>query len=141
MLSMPDEQQPETPLGDLLPPRVTGILQKNGIHTVEAVRRAYPHQLLKMRGMGMHQFKKIETALFPGNSYNLDLVYTPACYVKGSSLNGPLSPRTVRALARAGITTVEELRATDLKQLLKTEGFGMVMLREIENVYFAGQRE
>lgn len=91
-----------------------------------------------MRGMGMLRFIQIETALFPGKPYNLELAYTPARHVKGSSLNGPLSPRIVRTLARAGITTVEELRATDLKQLLKIEGLGMVMLRDIERVFFTG---
>lgn len=139
MLSMPDEQQPETPLGDLLPLRVKIVLAKNGIHTVEGVQRAYPHELLKFRGMGMIRLRQIETALFPGKSYYLELGHAPAHHVKGSSLNGPLSPKTVRALARAGITTVEQLRAMKPKDLLKIQGLGVYKLREIERVLFAGE--
>ena len=41
--------QAETPLGDILQPRVKRILERNGIHTVEALRMAYPHQLVTDR--------------------------------------------------------------------------------------------
>jgi len=60
----------ETPLGDLLPLRVKALLQKNGIHTVEDVRKAYPHALLKFRGIGMSKFRQIEAAFFPGKKFD-----------------------------------------------------------------------
>ena len=58
--------QAETPLGDILQPRVKRILERNGIHTVEALRMAYPHQLVKIWGLGMYRFRQIERAFFPG---------------------------------------------------------------------------
>lgn len=136
MLSMQDDQQPETPLGDLLPLRVMIVLARNGIHTVEGVQRAYPYELLEFRGIGMVRLRQIENALFPGKSYNLQLVYPPAHLIKGSSFNGALSPRTIRALARAGITTVEQLQAMKPKDLLKIQGLGVIKLREIERLFF-----
>lgn len=129
--------QPETLLGDLLPPRVKTVLLRNGIRTVEEVRRAYPDQLLKMRGMGMLRFRDIERSLFPGESFTPAMPRTPVRQIKGSSLNGVLSPATVQALARGGITTVEQLRAMNPKQLMKIDGFGAGKLREIEGVFFA----
>ncbi|WP_166656607.1 helix-hairpin-helix domain-containing protein [Comamonas sp. JUb58] len=138
---MPDDltTQAETPLGDLLPAYATTVLAKNGIHTVEAVRRAYPHQLLDMHGMGMLRFRQIETVLFPGKSFTPARIYSPVRHVKGSSLNGVLSPATVQVLARAGITSIEELRAMEPKQLMRLEGFGAGKLREIERVFFASE--
>ncbi len=139
MRSMPDEQQPETPLRDLLPAYVTHVLAKNGIHTVEAVRRAYPHELLKLRGMGMLRFKQIEKAFFPGKSFEPVLARRPIRHIKGSSLNGLLTPETVQALARDGIMTAEQLCAMEPKDLLKIRGLGFVKLREIERLFFPGQ--
>ena len=132
--------QPETPLGNLLPLRVKTVLLKNGIHTMEEVRRAYPDQLLKMRGMGMLRFRDIEGALFPGESFTPAMPRPPVRQIKGSSLNGVLSPATVQALARGGITTVEQLRTMNPKQLMKIDGFGVGKLREIEGVFLMGQR-
>lgn len=59
MLRMLDKPLIETSLGDLLPIGVKTILEKNGVHTAEAVRMAYPDQLLRMRGMGMLRFSNI----------------------------------------------------------------------------------
>jgi len=125
----------ETPLGDLLPLRVKALLQRHGVHTVEDVRKAYPHQLLKMRGMGMLRFKQIEAAFFPGEAFTPKRVYSPVRHVKGSSLNGMLSPAAVRALARGGITTVDQLLAAQRKDLMNIKGLGALKLREIESVF------
>ncbi|ULR89743.1 DNA-directed RNA polymerase subunit alpha C-terminal domain-containing protein [Comamonas sp. B21-038] len=123
----------ETPIGDQLPLRVKTILERNGIHTIEGVRSAYPNELLKMRGMGMFRFKQIETALFPGKSFIPARIYSPVRHIKGSSLNGVFAPETVQALARGGITTVEQLLAREPKVLLKIRGLGIHKLREIED--------
>ena len=140
ILSMQDDPQPETPLGDLLPPRVKIVLEKNGIHTVEDVQRAYPNRLLKMRGIGMLRFKQIEVVLFPGESFTPERVSSPIRHIKGSSLNGVLSPGTVRILAGGGVTTVEKLVAMEPEQLLKIHGLGVGKLREIERVFFVGEK-
>ncbi|WP_409516383.1 helix-hairpin-helix domain-containing protein [Comamonas sp.] len=139
---MPHDAQPpspETPIGDLLPLRVKALLQKNGIHTVEDVRKAYPHQLLKIWGMGMLRFRQIEAVFFPGESFTPRRVYSPLPPIKGSSLNGTLPPVAVRALARGGITTVDQLLRMELKDLIAIKGIGPQTLREIERVYFPSQ--
>lgn len=106
---------------------------------MEDVRKAYPHQLLKMWGMGMLRFKQIETAFFPGEAFTPTRVYSPIRHIKGSSLNGMLSPAAVRALARGGITTVDQLLAAERKNLMNIQGLGALKLREIERVFFPGQ--
>lgn len=111
--------QAETPLGDILQPRVKRILERNGIHTVEALRMAYPHQLVKMWGLGMYRSRQIERAFFPGKLFTPAGVYSPVRHIHGSSLNGPLDPSIVMALLRAGITTPEELKAVEPAELLK----------------------
>lgn len=137
MSDMPNTQTSisETPIGDQLPLRVKTILERNGIHTIEGVRSAYPNELLKMRGMGMFRFKQIEAALFPGKSFTPSRIYSPVRYIKGSSLNGVLAPETVQVLARGGITTIEQLLVTESKELLKIRGLGIHKLREIENFH------
>lgn len=135
MPDMPNTQTSisETPIGDQLPLRVKTILERNGIHTIEGVRSAYPNELLKMRGMGMFRFKQIEAALFPGKSFTPSRIFSPVRYIKGSSLNGVFAPETVQALARGGIATVEQLLAKDPRVLLKIRGLGIHKLREIED--------
>jgi len=135
MPDMPNNQTSisETSIGDQLPLRVKTILEQNGIHTIEGVRRAYPNELLKMRGMGMLRFKQIEAALFPDKSFTPARIYSPIRHIKGSSLNGVFAPETVQALARGGITTLEQLLAMEPKVLLKIRGLGIHKLREIED--------
>ncbi|MCS4292731.1 DNA repair protein RadC [Comamonas sp. BIGb0152] len=133
---MPDEQQSETPLGDLLPSYVTRVLAKNGVHSVEGVKRAYPNELLKMHGIAMLRFRQIEAVFFPGQTFTPAQVLSPLRHISGASLNEPLSPVTVRALARGGITSVEQLQAMKPKDLLKIQGLGVIKLREIERVFF-----
>lgn len=135
MPNMPNTQTStsETPIGDQLPLRVKTILERNGIHTIEGVRSAYPNELLKMRGMGMFRFKQIEAALFPGKSFTPSRIFSPVSYIKGSSLNGALAPATVQVLLRGGIATVEQLHATERKELLNIKGLGIHKLGEIEN--------
>ncbi|UXC18571.1 helix-hairpin-helix domain-containing protein [Comamonas squillarum] len=139
MLSMQHDSQPETPLGDVLQPRVKRILERNGIHTVEALRSAYPHQLVKMWGLGMYRFRTIEKAFFPGKSFTPARVYSPVRHIHGSSLNGALDPSIVMALLSAGITTPEQLKAVTPAALLKIKGLGVNRLREIERAFFPGQ--
>lgn len=133
--AMLNDPQSETSLGDLLPLRVKAILEKNGVHTAEALRMAYPDQLLRMRGMGMLRFKQIEAAFFPGESFTPTRIHSTLRHIKGSSLNGALSPAVVRALAGGGVTTVDQLRATERKELLAFKGLGPTKLREIERVF------
>lgn len=143
MLNMPNAQRsiPETPIGDLLPLRVKTILERNGINTVEGVRRAYPNQLLKMWGVGMFRFKQIEAALFPGKSFTPARIYSPIRHIRGSSLNGALAPATVQVLCRGGITTIEQLLAMETKELLTIRGLGIHKLREIENFFYESRKD
>ncbi|MEG0922640.1 MAG: helix-hairpin-helix domain-containing protein [Comamonas sp.] len=138
-MSSSSKPKSETPLGNLLSAHVTSVLAKNGIHTIEELQRAYPDDLMKIRGIGKTRHWQIETVLNSGKSLVKVRIRPPANHVKDSSLNGALSPRTVRALARAGIMTVEQLREADLKRLLRTQGFGIQRLGEIERVFFAGK--
>lgn len=139
MMFMPEELQNDAILGDLLPKYVTRVLARNGITTVDGVRKAYPLDLLKMRGMGQLRFKQIETALFPGSSYTPARISSPIRQTKGSSLNGILSPGTVQALARGGIMTVEQLVGLEPEGLLKIRGLGVAKLREIEKIFYPSQ--
>lgn len=124
-------------LDGLLPPRVVMILSKNGISTVQEVQDAYPHLLMKIRGLGMLHLRQIEAALFPGRSFTPLRVLSPISHVKGSSLNGALNPATVRALARGGITTTEKLIGMSSKELHRIQGLGICMVQEIEDVFFS----
>lgn len=137
MTSKPDEPQSETPLGDLLPPRVKGILERNGIHTVEALHRAYPLQLLKIHGVGMLRLRQIEAAFFPGQLFTYRRRRLPVYKVKNSALNGPLSPGVVQLLVRNGITTADQLVAMDPALLLKIRGLGLGKLQEIKRAFFS----
>lgn len=123
------------PLEGLVPTRVASILAQNDIHTVEDVRKAYPHGLAKMRGLGLLRLKQIEAALFPGKNFTPVRIRAPISHVKGSLLNGTLSPAVVRALARNGIITVENLRMVSPHALLRLPGLGHAMLSEIERVF------
>lgn len=113
-------------LKGLLPSPVIGIRAKNDVHTIDELLKAYPHQLLKMRGLGMLRFKQIEKAFFPGEAFIPARVRSPISHVKGSSLNGVLTPSTVRVLGRGGITTPEQLLALSSDELLKFQGLGGV---------------
>lgn len=127
--------QSAMPLEGLLPTRVASILAQNDIHTVEDVRRAYPHGLTKLRGLGMLRIKQIEAALFPGKNFTPMRIRAPISHIKGSSLNGNFSPAVVRALARNGIITLDALRMVSSDELLRLPGLGHTMLREIERVF------
>lgn len=135
-----EEPQTGIQLGDLLPKYVTRVLARNGITTVEGVRKAYPHDLLKMWGLGTLRFRQIETALFPGHFHTLGQNRDPISRVKGSSLNGILSPATVQALARGGVLTPEQLVDLQPEGLLKIRGLGIAKLREIEKMFFPSQK-
>ncbi len=132
ILNMADELETERPLGDLLPLRVKVLIQRNGVHTVDDVRKAYPHQLLKMWGMGMVRFKQIEAAFFPAQSFTPKRVYAPLPHIKGSSLKGTPLPRRRPSLGARGITTVDQLLAAERKDLMNIKGLGALKLREIE---------
>lgn len=51
-----------------------------------------------------------------------------------------LSPRAVNALARCGIKTVDQIRASYPHGLLRVHGFGMLSLRAVETAFFPGER-
>lgn len=123
------------PLEGLVPTRVASILAQNDIHTVEDVRKAYPHGLAKMRGLGTLRLKQIEAALFPRKNLTPGRIRAPISHVKGSLLNGTLSPAVVRALARNDIITVEKLRLVSSDELLRLPGLGHAMLKEIERAF------
>lgn len=128
-----------TPLDGKLPFQVIRILARHGIHSAEAVHKAYPLDLLAIKGIGLLRLRKIEKALMPGKTYIPSHALPPIPFVSGSSLNGVLPVSIVRALARGGITTPEQLRAAYPLDLLKIRSLGEGSLREIERVFFAGQ--
>lgn len=51
-----------------------------------------------------------------------------------------LPSRTARTLARAGIVSIEEIKARYPEKLLRIEGLGMRSLRSIETAFFPGQK-
>lgn len=65
---------------------------------------------------------------------------TDALSAHATPLAGKLSNRAFNALARHSITTVEEVKAAYPERLLKLSGFGLQSLREVEAVFFPGQR-
>jgi len=129
-----------TPLDGLLSDRIIRILAKNGIASVEAIQQAYPVGLLRMHGIGMLRFRKIERAFFPGQCFEPDFAVPAIRFAHDSSLNGKLPLVTVRALARAGIKTPEQLREAYPHKLLRIRTIGTGTLREIERVFFAGKK-
>lgn len=128
-----------TPLDGLLSDRITKILAKNGVYSVEALKQAYPLPLLRMHDIGMLRFRKIELVFFPGQSFEPEFAAPAIRLAHDSSLNGKLPLVTVRALARAGIKTPEQLREAYPHKLLKIRTIGTGTLREIERVFFAGK--
>lgn len=115
------------------------ILRRNGLDSVEAVRRAYPLDLLAIKGIGLLRLRKIEKAFLPGQAYIPTHALPALPFVAGSCLNGSLPVAIVRALARGDITTPEQLRQAYPHELLKIHSLGEGSLREIERVYFPGQ--
>jgi DNA repair protein RadC len=138
-MSSSSAPQPETPLGNLLPAYAIRILVNNGIHTLEGLQRAYPHDLVKIKGIGPLRLRQIETVLYSGKPIVRSRARPPSHHVEDSSLNGTLAPATVRALARAGITKVEQLREAGPERLLRIQGLGIQKLQEIESAFFAGK--
>ncbi|MCD2165056.1 hypothetical protein [Comamonas koreensis] len=113
---------------------------RNGLDTEDAVRKAYPLGLLAIKGIGLMRLRKIEKAFFPGQSYVPSHAMPDLPFVSGSCLNGSLPVAIVRALARGDITTPEQLREAYPHELLKIRSLGEGSLREIERVFFPGQR-
>ncbi len=141
MENMPNEEsQTESLLGDLLPKYVTRVLARNGITTIEGVRKAYPNDLLKIWGLGALRLRQIERIISNGTFLIPIRNYSNTSQIKDFSLNGALSSATVLALARGGILTAEQLCAMHPKDLLKIRGLGLVKLREIERVFFPSQQ-
>lgn len=126
----------ETPLTGLLPVRLIRILAKNDIVSVEAVRRAYPVALLKLSGIGLERFRRIEMVFFPGHFFEPKFAAPPIQFARDSSLNDKLPLVTVRALAREGIKTSEQLREAYPNKLLQIRSIGPGTLKEIERVFF-----
>lgn len=137
---MPKKKTPsvDTPIDDVLPISITRLLKRNGLHTVEAVRNASAKDLFKLKGVGIVRFRQIEQAL------NVDFRYLPkyvppaAPRVADSQLNGVLPIAVVRALARGGIKTRQELVEAYPEKLSRIRSLGPATLREIEQVFFSG---
>ena len=54
---------------EILPPRLWRALGRNGLTTLEEVKRRYPEDLLQMPNIGPRTFRKIEALLFPNQHY------------------------------------------------------------------------
>lgn len=124
-------------LDGLLPASIIGILAKNDVRTIGELLNAYPHQLSRMRGLGMLRLKQIESAFFPGKAFNPARLRSPIPHVKGSSLNGVLTPSTIRALGRSGVTTSEQLLSFSSDELLRFPGLGVSKIQEIQRAFFS----
>lgn len=48
--------------------------------------------------------------------------------------------RTVRVLARGGIDTIEQIKASYPEKLLRVHGFGINSLRDVEVAFFPGEK-
>lgn len=68
MMHRTDDQE-DVWLKEILPPRLWRALARNGLTTLEEVRRLYPEQLLQMPDIGPRTFRKIEGLLFPNQYY------------------------------------------------------------------------
>ncbi|MEJ5125824.1 helix-hairpin-helix domain-containing protein [Comamonas sp. MYb21] len=131
----------KTPLDGLLSPGLVRLLARSHLCTVEAVRRAYPERLLRLPGIGIVRFRKIEAALIGGAPYTPHFAAPHFPEVPGSTLkNSPLPLAVVRRLARNGILTEDQLRAAYPEKLMKINSFGLGSLREVERIFFPGHR-
>lgn|GEM_PF-368758 len=126
-------------LNGVLSPATVQTLARGGITTFTQLRAASRKDLLAIKALGATKLREIERALSLCKSFTPARVYMPSRHVDGSALNGYLSAAVVRALARGGITTVDQLRAAEPAELLKIERLGVGMLREIESMFFPGQ--
>lgn len=126
-------------LNGVLSPATVQTLARGGITTFTQLRAASRKDLLAIKALGATKLREIERALSLCKSFTPARVYMPSRHVDGSALNGYLSAAVVRALARGGITTTEQLRAAEPAELLKIERLGVGMLREIESMFFPGQ--
>ncbi|WP_313330497.1 helix-hairpin-helix domain-containing protein [Comamonas sp.] len=119
-------------LNGLLSPGSVQVLARGGITTVAQLRAASRKDLLNIKALGPTKLREIDRLLLLGKSFTTAREDLPIRHIKGSSLNGSLSPAVVRALARGGILTLEQLKAAEPAELLKIERLGVGMLREIE---------
>lgn len=135
------DKEMKSSLQGKLPISLVRILAKNDIHTVEEVGRAYPERLLRMRGISIVRFRMIEAALITGQGYTPTFAPPPLPDVPGSALrNSSLPLAIVRCLARNGIFNDQQLRDSYPEKLLRIRNFGMGALREVERIFFPGQR-
>lgn len=80
----------------ILPLRAINALAMHGIRSVEQIKANYPHGLLRARGFGMQSLRAVESAFFPGQSYD-------------PNYRVPLSSR--------GASNISELLAQDLESV------------------------
>ncbi|WP_394681867.1 DNA-directed RNA polymerase subunit alpha C-terminal domain-containing protein [uncultured Comamonas sp.] len=133
--------QADRPLQDLLPPDLWKLLARHDITTVDQVVALYPAKLLKIHYLGPVRFRQIEELLFPGRRYEPPVpppIETED--LEGTSLEGLVSRRVLITLRRNGIKTVQQLVAAYPRRLVDITGFGIKALREVETVFFDGQR-
>lgn len=131
----------DKPLQQLLPPDLWKLLARHDITTLAQVEALYPAKLLKIHYLGPVRFRQIEELLFPGRRYEAPM---PAPMetgdLDGTSLEGLVSRRVLITLRRQGIKTVQQLVAAYPRRLIEITGFGIKALREVEAVFFDGQR-
>lgn len=122
-------------LNGVLSPGTVQALALGGITTVTQLRAASRKDLLAIKALGTTKLREIERALLLDKSFTRARVNVPIRHIEGSSLNGSLSPAVVRALARGGILTLEQLLAAKRKELMNIKGLGALKLREIEKAF------
>lgn len=133
--------EPATPLDGKLPLGLIRVLAKNNLHTLEAVKLMYPEALLHMRGISIVGFRQIEAVLNPSEIYQSVYAAPQLPEVHGSALQTSHLPLAlVRLLARNGILNETQLRDAYPERLLRISSFGIGSLREVERVFFPGQR-
>jgi len=114
------DESTKTPLQGKLSVGLVRILGKNNLHSVEAVKRAYPERLLRMPGIGIVRFRMIEAELIHSETYKPTFAPPPFPEVPGSTLkNSNLPLAVVRRLARNGILNEQQLRNAYPEKLMR----------------------
>ena len=59
-----------TKIAQVLSPRATKALARNGIETIDQIVANYPKNLLRINGFGLASLRAVEAAFLPGKTYS-----------------------------------------------------------------------
>jgi hypothetical protein len=112
-------------------------LKRAGIDTIEKIQAYSDKDLLSIRNFGSKSLDELKKALGKWESLSQDVKQENKPNLK-YSLSSPLqilnlSSHTYNTLKRAGIDTIEELKAYSNEDLLTIKNFGQKLLSEVRN--------